>query len=147
MKCTECQFEGGEHSFECSKYVDKFETKEVKEEKWCECNNSLPHKHKPNGLLEVKSNKNIEGWEEQPEVLKWIEQGRDKEHIYAVKNFLTGQGAVMIERLLQVQRAELKAEIMTLIYREIAIAHTKDKGGKTSRLTSLAMKISELLKT
>jgi hypothetical protein len=36
-------------------------------------------------------------WE--PEVLKWIEQGRDAEHIYAVKNFLTGQGAVMIKRI------------------------------------------------
>jgi hypothetical protein len=41
----------------------------------------------------------------------------------------------------------LKGEIMTLINREIAIAHTKDKGGKTSRLTSLAMRVSELLKT
>ena len=36
----------------------------------------------------------------QPEVSKWIEQGRDKEHIYAVKNFLTGQGKVMVDRLI-----------------------------------------------
>jgi hypothetical protein len=27
-KCRECQFEGREHSQECSKYVDKFEAKE-----------------------------------------------------------------------------------------------------------------------
>jgi len=40
------------------------------------------------------------GWENEPEVKVWIEQGRDPEHIYAVKNFLTGQGAVMIKRLL-----------------------------------------------
>ena len=45
-------------------------------------------------------------WVNQPEVQKWIDQGRDKEHIYAVKNFLTGQGAVMVERLLLQEKAE-----------------------------------------
>ena len=36
--------------------------------------------------IEPTPNKNIEGWEEQPEVLKWIEQGRDSEQVWAVRN-------------------------------------------------------------
>jgi hypothetical protein len=50
-----------------------------------------------------------------------------------------------ISSLLLQEKAKWKGEIMTLINREIAIAHTKDKGGKTSRLTSLAMAVSKLL--
>jgi hypothetical protein len=42
----------------------------------------------------------------EPEVQKWIDQGRDKEHIYAVRNFLTGQGAVMIKRLIADKQKE-----------------------------------------
>ena len=49
----------------------------------------------------------------QPEVSKWIEQGRDKEHIYAVKNFLTGQGKVMVDRLIS-QANHMKKENIEL---------------------------------
>jgi len=49
----------------------------------------------------------------QPEVSKWINQGRDKEHIYAVKNFLTGQGKVMVDRLIS-QANHMKKENIEL---------------------------------
>ena len=83
-------------------------------------------------------NKNIEGWE-----LEYCEKFGlcDEEMPCQCKAELK-----FIKDLLHQQKGELAAEIMTLINREIAIAHTKDKGGKTSRLTSLAMKVSSLLK-
>ena len=37
-----------------------------------------------------------------------------------------------------------KQAVLDLITKEIAIAHTKDDGGKTSRLTSLYMAITKL---
>jgi len=45
---------------------------------------------------------------------------------------------------LATQKAELIKQIQDLITHEIAIAHTKDSGGKTSRLTSLFMAVSKL---
>ena len=50
-----------------------------------------------------------------------------------------------ISNLILQEKAKWKGEIMTLINWEIEIAHTKNKGGKTSRLTSLAMAVSKLL--
>lgn len=47
----------------------------------------------------MDNNYNIRTYENEPEVQEWIDQGRDPEHVYAVKNFLTGKGVQMIERL------------------------------------------------
>lgn len=58
---------------------------------------------------------------DESEVQKWIDQGRDEEHIYAVRNFLTGQGAVMIKRLLQKDRQEIVDRLNQMInYTETA---------------------------
>lgn len=32
-------------------------------------------------------------------IKEWSEQGRDKEHIYAVNNFMTGRGLKMIDEI------------------------------------------------
>ena len=45
-------------------------------------------------------NNTTNSWELEPEVEVWKKQGRTDEQIYGVINFLTGQGKIMIDRLL-----------------------------------------------
>lgn len=54
----------------------------------------------------------METLEEEPEVKIWEEQGRTAEQKWAVVNFLTGQGKIMIDRLLHEQDAEILMEIL-----------------------------------
>ena len=53
---------------------------------------------------------------------------------------------ILLNKRIKVHTEILLEKVQELITAEIAIAHTKDAGGKTSRLTSLFMKVSDLKK-
>jgi len=68
----------------------------------------------------------------------------DNQNKPEAKEAVIQAGTRIIESLLAEQKAELIKQIQDLITAEIAIAHTKDAGGKTSRLTSLYLAVTKL---
>lgn len=70
----------------------------------------------------------------------WTAHGRKHGYLDYAKDMMR----IDIEREWKENLGKMIEQILALITEEIAIAHTKDTGGKTSRLTSLYMRISKI---
>lgn len=76
----------------------------------------------------------------------WIKELKTAIKIFKVDGLTEHQLFLYIKDTLFHLREKDKEGILKMVSDEIAIAHTKDAGGKTSRLTSLYIRISKLNK-
>ncbi len=84
----------------------------------------------------MENNSQLNNWEEEFDKAFPIKEFRDTGAWHANKEF--------IKRVLHQAELEVIEKVGKMITDEIAIAHTKDVGGRTSRLTSLYMRVIAL---